>query len=61
MIRKTHLQDTKHRGPTCKGGREGAALSGEHITANFAEFAVSTQQCERCRASKLFAFLQRRA
>lgn len=61
MSRKIHLQDTKHYGPTCQSGRVGGALRGEHITVKFAEFKVSSGQCERCANSKLFAFLQRKA
>lgn len=60
-MRKTHLQDTKHFGPTCQSGRSGGALRGEHITVKFSEFVTSAGQCERCKASKLFAFLQRKA
>ena len=61
MTRRTHLQHTGHGGPTCQTGRAGAGLRGEHITVKFAEFAQSEQQCERCKSSKLFAFLQRKA
>lgn len=61
-MRKTHLQDTKHFGPTCQGGRIGGQLRGEHVTVKFKEFnlAFGEGQCERCASSKLFAFLQRR-
>jgi hypothetical protein len=62
MIRKLHLQHTIHRGPTCQTGRAGAALRGEHITGTYAEFIAHTgQQCDRCKSSKLFAFLARKA
>jgi hypothetical protein len=63
MTRKHHLQHTVHRGPTCQTGRSGAALRGEHITEAFAEFSgrPADLQCDRCKASKLFAFLQRQA
>jgi hypothetical protein len=62
MTRKQHLQHTVSRGPTCKSGRIGGQLSGEHITVEFARFAARPDlQCERCSASKLFAFLQRKA
>jgi len=61
-MRKQHLEHTVSRGPTCKTGRAGAALSGEHITMGYAEFAANPAvQCERCKSSKLFAFLTRRA
>jgi hypothetical protein len=62
-MRKTHLQDTKHFGPTCQAGRAGAALAarGEHITVKFSEFKTSDSQCERCKSGKLFAMLQRKA
>lgn len=61
MTRKTHLQHTVHYGPTCKSGRFGGALRGEHITVKYSEFAAEKPelQCERCRDSKLFAFLER--
>ena len=61
MARKAHLQHTVHRGPTCQTGRVGAALKGEHITVKFAEFVAESHQCERCKSSKLFAFLSRKA
>lgn len=61
MTRKTHLQHTVHGGPTCQTGRVGAALRGEHITVRYKEFAVERSQCTRCRASKLFALLARKA
>ena len=61
-MRKTHLQHTVHAGPTCQTGRSGGSLRGEHITAKYAEFvAYPEQQCDRCKSSKLFAFLARRA
>jgi hypothetical protein len=61
MTRKQHLQHTVHGGPTCQTGRSGAALRGEHITSKYSEFSAerSELQCERCRNSKLFAFLER--
>lgn len=61
-MRKTHLQDTKHLGPACQGGRIGGSLRGEHITVKFPEFNATHQklQCDRCYASKLFAFLARK-
>lgn len=59
--RKIHLQHTVHRGPTCQTGRTGGALRGEHLTVVFTEFAQSPDRCTRCQASKLFAFLERRA
>jgi hypothetical protein len=63
MTRKTHLQHTVKFGPTCKSGRSGGSLSGEHITVKYAEFAAEPAelQCDRCRSSKLFAFLERQA
>ena len=63
MTRKTHLKHTVHGGPTCQKGRTGGALSGEHITVRYAEFITERAdiQCERCRSSKLFAFLERKA
>jgi len=61
MHRKEHLSHTKHGGPTCKTGRIGAALQGEHITLKYSEFATSAAQCARCRSSSLFAFLERQA
>jgi len=62
MSRKLHLQHTVHRGPTCQTGRAGAALRGEHFTTGYAEFAADVSaQCTRCKNSKLFAFLQRKA
>ena len=62
MTRKFHLQHTVHFGPTCKSGRSGAALGGEHLTGKFAEFMNEPVQfrCTRCTSSKLFAFLQRK-
>lgn len=61
MARKTHLQHTVNYGPTCKSGRSGGSLSGEHITVKYSEFSVERPefQCDRCRNSKLFAFLER--
>jgi hypothetical protein len=59
MYRKEHLRHTVHGGPTCQTGRFGAALRGEHITLKYSEFSNSRAQCERCRSSKLFAFLER--
>lgn len=61
MTRKEHLKHTVNGGPTCKGGRVGAALSGEHITVKYSVFSALRPelQCERCRSSKLFAFLER--
>lgn len=61
MTRKTHLQHTVHYGPTCKSGRFGGQLRGEHITVKYAEFAAERAElrCDRCESSKLFAFLQR--
>ena len=66
MIRsfhKVHLEHTVRHGPTCQTGRSGAALRGEHITEGYAEFVAEpvAYQCNRCAASKLFAFLQRKA
>jgi hypothetical protein len=58
---KNHLRDTKHGGPTCQGGRSGGSLRGEHFTMKFAEFVQRADQCERCKASKLFSLLQRTA
>jgi hypothetical protein len=62
-MRKDHLQHTVHYGPTCKSGRSGGSLRGEHFTVPAAEFLAlpSEQRCERCASSKLFAFLQRQA
>jgi len=61
--RKEHLQHTVHYGPTCKSGRSGGSLRGEHITLPAAEFLALAPElrCERCASSKLFAFLQRQA
>lgn len=61
--RKDHLQHTVKFGPTCKGGRFGGGLSGEHITVPASEFLTLApeQRCDRCASSKLFAFLQRQA
>ena len=63
MFRKDHLQHTVKFGPTCKGGREGGSLRGEHMTLPAAQFLAlaSELRCERCASSKLFAFLQRQA
>lgn len=61
MTRKAHLEHTVHRGPTCQTGRFGAALRGEHITVRYAEFVAEPAQCTRCRASKLFTLLSRKA
>lgn len=63
MSRKQHLKDTKTQGPTCKGGRFGGDIDGEHITLKINDFLAASPelQCERCRASKLFAFLSRKA
>lgn len=63
MIRKEHLQHTSKFGPVCQAGKSGAAIAqrGEHLTSKFAEFSrfPIEQQCAKCRASKLFAFLSR--
>jgi len=61
--RKEHLQHTVKYGPTCKSGRSGGSLRGEHITLPASEFLALSQdlRCERCCSSKLFAFLQRQA
>ena len=63
MARKTHLQHTTLGGPTCQRGRRGGALRGEHITVRFDEFIEERAdlQCDRCRSSKLFGFLERKA
>lgn len=63
MTRKVHLQHTVHYGPTCKSGRSGGQLRGEHITEKFSEFSQEPieYRCERCASSKLFAFLTRQA
>ena len=63
MTRKAHLQHTVHYGPTCKSGRSGGQLRGEHITVNFSKFVTEPQhlRCDRCASSKLFGFLQRQA
>jgi hypothetical protein len=63
MIRKDHLQHTVKFGPTCKGGRMGGNLRGEHITLPASQFLSLAPElrCERCASSKLFAFLQRQA
>ena len=58
-MRKIHLRHTTAGGPTCQTGRSGGALRGEHITVKFDEFTASAGQCDRCKASKLFAFLNR--
>lgn len=61
--RKDHLKHTVRGGPTCQSGRSGGSLRGEHLSFPFAEFVAAPLevQCERCRSSKLFAFLQRQA
>ena len=61
MFRKDHLQHTVKFGPTCKGGRDGGSLRGEHITLPAAQFLALAPEyrCERCASSKLFAFLLR--
>ncbi len=63
MARKYHLQDTKHYGPTCQGGRSGAGLirSGEHITLKYSDFSATARElrCDRCNNGRLFAFLER--
>jgi hypothetical protein len=46
-------------GPTCQTGRSGGSLRGEHITLKYSEFSASRVQCDRCRSSKLFSFLER--
>jgi hypothetical protein len=63
MTRKTHLSHTTLGGPTCQRGRRGGALRGEHCSESFAEFITrrADLQCDRCRSSKLFAFLERKA
>ena len=63
MTRKDHLQHTVHFGPTCKSGRFGGSLRGEHITLPAAEFLALAPElrCQRCASSKLFDFLQRQA
>jgi hypothetical protein len=63
MTRKDHLQHTVHGGPTCKSGRSGGSLRGEHITLPAGEFLAlaADLRCERCASSKLFAFLQSQA
>jgi hypothetical protein len=61
---KFHLQHSINRfGPTCRSGRVGGALHGEHLTRRFQDFIQTneSQRCERCSASKLFAFLQKQA
>lgn len=62
-MRKDHLKHTVHGGPTCKSGRFGGQLRGEHITLPAAEFLATDPaiRCERCTSSKLFAFLSRKA
>lgn len=62
MTRKTHLQHTVHRGPTCQTGRMGAALRGEHITVKFEEFITrsTSLRCSRCASSSLFRFMNRK-
>lgn len=61
--RKEHLKHTVNGGPTCQRGRSGGSLRGEHLTSPFAEFIAAPleAQCERCRTSTLFNFLQRQA
>lgn len=62
--RKDHLKHTTKAGPVCRAGHSGgrlAASGGEHLTLPYAEFAQSAHQCAKCKASKLFAFLQRQA
>jgi hypothetical protein len=63
MFRKWHLEHTVKFGPTCKGGREGGSLRGEHITQPAPQFLALAPElrCERCASSKLFSFLQRQA
>lgn len=63
MTRKDHLKHTVHGGPTCKSGRSGASLRGEHLTLPASQFLTLAPElrCERCVSSKLFAFLQRQA
>ena len=63
MTRKTHLSHTTFGGPTCQRGRRGGALRGEHISVRFDEFIEERPelQCDRCRSSKLFAFLDRKS
>lgn len=63
MTHKTHLKHTVHGGPTCKSGRIGGQLRGEHLTVKFPEFAAERAdlRCDRCASSKLFAFLTRKA
>jgi hypothetical protein len=63
MFRKDHLQHTVKFGPTCKGGRDGGSLRGEHMTLPAAQFLALAPElrCERCASSKLFSFLQRQA
>ena len=65
MTHKTHLKHTipGANGPTCQRGRTGGSLRGEHLTVGFAEFIAEPAdlQCDRCRSSKLFSFLARKA
>jgi hypothetical protein len=63
MNRKDHLQHTVRGGPTCKTGRSGGSLRGEHLTLPASEFLALAPEfrCNRCASSKLFAFLQRQA
>lgn len=63
MSRKIHLSHTTKFGPACQGGNVGARLRGEHIAEGFGEFVKRDEslQCSRCRASSLFAFLEKRA
>ena len=62
-MRKDHLTHTVRGGPTCKSGRSGGSLRGEHLTIPAREFLALAPElrCERCASSKLFAFLQRQA
>lgn len=62
-FRKEHLAHTVKFGPTCKGGRTGSSLSGEHITSPAAEFLALPEhlRCSKCASSKLFAALKRQA
>jgi hypothetical protein len=63
MTRKTHLKHTSKFGPVCQAGHSGARINGEHFTGPYSEFvaAPADQQCAKCKASKLFAFLERQA
>lgn len=62
MSRKIHLSHTVKFGPTCKSGRTGGSLRGEHIAEPFAEFVQQPAhlQCDRCKSSSLFKFLERK-